>query len=155
MAEKQCHQWWKDFKETGALVEGWNSEAQFNLELAESDEVGEWWSSSILAPSWELPQLTYLPHHLLEVDGFLGIWLLQIREGYVDGHERPDVIKERKAFIKKINALESSHKPPPACSDGVPHYPLDSESACWQIPGTSLSLIQALVSTCLPQNILH
>ena len=39
------------------------------------------------------------------------------------------VTKERKTVLKKITALESSHKPPKACSNGVPHYPLGNKSA--------------------------
>ena len=36
----------------------------------------------------------------------LGFDYSKYQKGYVDGHERPDVMKEQKAFIKEINALE-------------------------------------------------
>ena len=48
---------------------------------------------------------------------------------YEDGYERHDVVKEREAFINTISAMESEHKPPPACPDGVPRYPVSNEHA--------------------------
>ena len=91
------------------------------------------WVNDDLLPSLHLPE-SYHNSFISRTTCWrwmvsLGFDYSKYRKGYVDGHERPDVIKERKAFIKEINALESSHKPPPACSDGVPHYPLGNESA--------------------------
>ena len=33
------------------------------------------------------------------------------------GHEREDVVKYRKEYLKTVNSLHSSHLPPPPCSD--------------------------------------
>ena len=91
------------------------------------------WLNDCLLPSLHLPE-NY--HNSLISRTTCWRWMVSLgfeyskyRKGYVDGHERPDVVKERKAFIQKICALESSHKPPPVCSDGIPHYPLGDESA--------------------------
>ena len=36
---------------------------------------------------------------------------------YVDGHERGDVVKSHKEFLKKLKELKEMHLPPPSCSD--------------------------------------
>lgn len=36
---------------------------------------------------------------------------------YIDGHEREDVVKYRGEYLKKLEDLESSHLPRPACCD--------------------------------------
>jgi hypothetical protein len=38
---------------------------------------------------------------------------------YVDGHERQDVIEYRKMYLRKLAILESTHRPPPLCVDGI------------------------------------
>ena len=38
---------------------------------------------------------------------------------YVDGHERQDVIEYRKMYLRKLAILESTHRPPPPCIDGI------------------------------------
>ena len=42
---------------------------------------------------------------------------------YVDGHEREDVIKARKTFLKYLHELKTAHLPPPPCSDECPATP--------------------------------
>ena len=91
------------------------------------------WLNDCLLPSLHIPEDC---HNALISRTTCWRWMVSLgfefskyRKGYVDGHERPDVVKERKSFIQKIGALESSHKPPPACSDGIPHYPQGDESA--------------------------
>ena len=42
---------------------------------------------------------------------------------YVDGHEREDVVKSRREFLKVLSDLKASHNPPPACSDEMPTPP--------------------------------
>ena len=37
---------------------------------------------------------------------------------YIDGHEREDVVKYRKLFLRKLDILSSTHLPPPSCEDG-------------------------------------
>ena len=39
------------------------------------------------------------------------------QKGCINGHERIDVVQERIEFISKLEALESSHLPPPPPSD--------------------------------------
>ena len=54
-------------------------------------------------------------------------WLHQLgfkptphRKGlYFDGHERKDVVEYRGIFLRKLEILESTHKPPPLCEDGL------------------------------------
>ena len=36
---------------------------------------------------------------------------------YVDGHEREEVVKSRREFLKVLSDLKASHNPPPPCSD--------------------------------------
>ena len=52
----------------------------------------------------------------------LGFHRRQYRQGYTDGHDRPDVVEYRKLFLKKLKILESSHLPPPICEDGIPSW---------------------------------
>ena len=47
----------------------------------------------------------------------LGFKYSKYQKGYVDGHERVDVVEERVEYISKLEALESSHLPPPPPSD--------------------------------------
>ena len=89
------------------------------------------WLNDCLLPSLHLPE-NY--HNSLISQTTCWRWMVSLgfeyskyRKGYVDGHERPDVVKEKKAFIQKICALESSHKPPPICFDGIPRYPLGDQ----------------------------
>lgn len=47
----------------------------------------------------------------------------------MDGHEREDVVKARKTFLKDMNDLKSTHLPPPPCSDErAPTPPPDAET---------------------------
>ena len=39
---------------------------------------------------------------------------------YIDGHEREDVVRHRKSFLKILGELRASHRPPPLCSDDPP-----------------------------------
>ena len=49
----------------------------------------------------------------------LGFSPMPYRKGiYVDGHEREDVVEYRKMYLRKIEILESTHLPPPPCTDG-------------------------------------
>ena len=38
---------------------------------------------------------------------------------YFDGHERADVVEYRKPYLRKLKILESTHAPPPRCSDDL------------------------------------
>ena len=50
----------------------------------------------------------------------LGFRPTPYRKGvYVDGHERQDVIEYRKMYLRKLAILESTHRPPPLCVDGI------------------------------------
>ena len=42
---------------------------------------------------------------------------------YVDGHEREDVVKSRKEFLKVLSDLKASHNPSPPCNDEMPPPP--------------------------------
>ena len=47
----------------------------------------------------------------------------QYKQGiYVDGHERDDVKEYRKKYLDRIKFLESTHMPPPLCSDNIPSW---------------------------------
>ena len=38
---------------------------------------------------------------------------------YIDGHEREDVVKYWKLYLRKLDILSSTHLPPPLCEDGL------------------------------------
>ena len=68
------------------------------------------WVNDDLLPSLHLPE-SYHNSFISRTTCWrwmvsLGFDYSKYQKGYVDGHERPDVIKEQKAFIKEINALE-------------------------------------------------
>lgn len=42
---------------------------------------------------------------------------------YIDGHEREDVVKYRKEYLKIINGYRDNHQPRPLCSDERPPSP--------------------------------
>ena len=44
---------------------------------------------------------------------------------YIDGHERSDVVDYRKIYLRKLEALESTHAPHPPTSDEPPPEPSD------------------------------
>ena len=37
---------------------------------------------------------------------------------YFDGHERGDMVEYRKLYLRKLEILQSTHLPPPACFSG-------------------------------------
>ena len=39
---------------------------------------------------------------------------------YIDGHEREDVVKHREEYLKVMEELRKTHKPPPQCADEEP-----------------------------------
>ena len=48
----------------------------------------------------------------------LGFQPSQTHKGvYIDGHERADVVDYRKLYLRKLEVLETTHAPPPRCSD--------------------------------------
>ena len=61
----------------------------------------------------------------------LGFQFKTFRHGiqYTDGHEREDIVKYRKTYLNKIKILESTHKPPPTCSDGIPSWHSGKDTA--------------------------
>ena len=59
----------------------------------------------------------------------LGFCYVKYTKGYVDGHEREDVVKDRRLFLEKMKILESTHLPPPPCSDGVHPYTIGTNNA--------------------------
>ena len=44
---------------------------------------------------------------------------------YIDGHEQSDVVDYRKIYLRKLEALESTHAPHPPTSDEPQPEPLD------------------------------
>ena len=59
----------------------------------------------------------------------LGFQYSKYVKGYVDGHERSDVVNYRVKYLLRVKILEDTHKPPPTCSDGIHPYPIGKESA--------------------------
>ena len=61
----------------------------------------------------------------------MGFCYQKYKQGtYVDGHERSDVVKYRKMFLKKVHALETTHQPPPLPSDNLEQpYPIGNQEA--------------------------
>ena len=61
----------------------------------------------------------------------LGFQFKTFRQGiqYTDGHEREDVVKYRKTYLNKMKFLESIHKPPPTCDDGILSWHSGKETA--------------------------
>ena len=54
----------------------------------------------------------------------LGFKPSSTRKGvYIDGHERDDVVKYRKLYLKRLEILSSTHAPPPFCTDEIPLEP--------------------------------
>ena len=52
---------------------------------------------------------------LLLLVGFTN--LVPTKKGlYIDGHEREDVVEYRKLYLRKLEALEAKHRPPPPVS---------------------------------------
>ena len=46
---------------------------------------------------------------------------------YIDGHEREDVVKHREEFLKTMDQLRQSHKPPPQCEDEEPRVRIEAD----------------------------
>ena len=65
----------------------------------------------------------------------LGFQFKTLRQGiqYTDGHEREDVVKYRKTYLNKMKFLESIHKPPPTCDDGIPSWDSGKEKAARKV----------------------
>ena len=83
----------------------------------------EWVNNSLL-PSSHLP-----PHFPRSISLRTAIrWLHHLgfnpvshRKGvYIDGHEREDVVRHRKEFLKVMDELRRTHRPPPPCTDEPP-----------------------------------
>ena len=55
----------------------------------------------------------------------LGFCYVKYTKGYVDGHEREDVVKDRGLFLQKMN----TYLPQPLCSDGVHPYTIVKNNA--------------------------
>ena len=54
----------------------------------------------------------------------LGFKPSSTRKGvYIDGHERDDVVKYRKLYLKCLEILSSTHAPPLFCTDEIPPEP--------------------------------
>ena len=81
------------------------------------------WVNNDLLPSYHLPP--NLPRTISLCTATRWLHKLGFRPqshkkgAYVDGHERGDVVKSRKEFLKKIKELKEMHLPPPSCS--LPH----------------------------------
>ena len=58
----------------------------------------------------------------------LGFHYSRWKKGYVNGHERLDVVVDRRKYVEKMKELENSHRPPSPCSDGIHPYPLGDVS---------------------------
>ena len=52
----------------------------------------------------------------------LGFCYAKYTKGYVDGHEKEDVVKDRRLFLQKMKILGATHVPPPPCLEGVHTY---------------------------------
>ena len=65
----------------------------------------------------------------------LGFQFKTFRQGiqYTDSHEREDVVKYRKTYLNKMTFLESTHKPPPTCDDGIPSWHSGKETAARKV----------------------
>ena len=59
----------------------------------------------------------------------LGFKFSKFKRGYVDGHERADVIAYWNQFLHKIKVLEDTHKPLHTASDGYHPYRIGLDSA--------------------------
>ena len=81
------------------------------------------WVNTDLLPHTDLPPI--LSQSIKE--GTAVKWLHELgfrsqkhKKGiYIDGHERQDVVEYRRIFLRKIKILESTHLPPPQCSDSL------------------------------------
>lgn len=81
------------------------------------------WVNSSLLPNADLPP--GLPRQIQERTAVK--WLHELgfrpqahKKGiYIDGHERSDVVEYRKLYLRKLEILQSTHLPPPLCSDGL------------------------------------
>ena len=91
------------------------------------------WMNSELLPNSELP-----PGCPLQISERTAVkWLNDIgfhpqthKKGiYIDGHERDDVVDYRKLFLRKLEIFESTHLPPPSCSDELVAFPVGSLTA--------------------------
>ena len=89
------------------------------------------WVNSSLLPSSHLQ-----PHFPRSISVCTAIrWLHHLRfkpvshkKGvYIDGHEREDVVRHRKSFLKTLGELRESHKPPPPSSDDPPQIKRDED----------------------------
>ena len=82
------------------------------------------WVNNGLLPSSQLP-----PHFPRSISlqtavrwlHHLGLKLVSHKKGvYIDGHEREDVVCDRKPFLKVLDELRNKHRQPPPCSDEPP-----------------------------------
>ena len=83
------------------------------------------WVNETLIPSLSVPD--NYPKSISRVTAWrwmreMGFVYKSKKNGFVDGHEREDVVKDRKDYLKRIHALESTHQPPPTCSDNIHPY---------------------------------
>ena len=46
---------------------------------------------------------------------------------YIDGHEREDVVKHRVEYLKVMEELRKTHKPPPQCADEEPRVRVEED----------------------------
>ena len=46
---------------------------------------------------------------------------------YIDGHEREDVVKHKVEYLKTMEELRKTHKPPPQCSDEEPRMRVEED----------------------------
>ena len=61
---------------------------------------------------------------------FYGFKYEHYRKGlYHDGHERNDVVTYRKEYLRRLEILQATHKPPPLPSDGEASLPIGNSSA--------------------------
>lgn len=89
--------------------------------------------NSELLPATDLPP--GCPHQIKERTAIK--WLHELgfrpqlhKKGiYIDGHERADVVDYRQLFLRKLEILQSTHLPPPLCSDGLVRHQIGNPSA--------------------------
>ena len=76
-----------------------------------------------------IPVTVGSPHSISAISAWrlmkiAGFEYSKISKGYVDGHERADVVTDRNNFLHMMPDLENSHKPPPTPMDGIHPYPI-------------------------------
>ena len=84
------------------------------------------WFNEVCIPAHILSLAPNSPKSISRVTAWrwmqdLGFEFSRYQKGYVDGHEREDVVQSRIEYIAQLNKLQSTHLPPPLPSDSSDH----------------------------------